>query len=90
MFIPLTLTCVKLPHSCNKENSWMPVALSPLACHWAVLPAHPPCSRDHTCPSELQIPLVILWTASMREEWPKWHWVPLCLREGHCQPDGGL
>lgn len=46
MFIPLTLTCVKLPHSCNKENSWMPVALSPLACHWAVLPVHPPCSRD--------------------------------------------
>lgn len=43
----------KLSRPSSKENRLMPVALSPLTCHWAELTDHPPSSRDHTCPSEL-------------------------------------
>lgn len=66
----------------------MPVILGPLA--WAVLPGYPPPSRDHTRPSEPQIPLFILQRASTSEGWPRGQWVSLCLRQSHCQSDGGL
>lgn len=53
MLMFIYLTCERLARPSSKENSWMPVALSPLTCQWAGLTDHPPPSKDLTCPSEL-------------------------------------
>lgn len=90
MLMFIYLTCEKLSRPSSKGNSWMPIALSPLTCHWAGLSDHPPSSRDHTCPQSSRS------LSSYCGELCKWGMakmalgVPLCLREGHCQPDGGL